>query len=474
MKVKIFTFFVILVVAFASFAPSTVHAQAYKTSYITSITYQNVGTAATTSIQILFYATPSTTTPITVPLSNLDAGASTSLFVGGVSGVTSPFKGSAYIQSDQPLIATLVQNPQNSTTVLVRPLSNGFTSGGATALIASVLRKTNGANTIFSIQNIDDQTNTIDIKFINTSAVIKYETTQSVAAGASYYVDMGTMSSAGSTFDGSVIATAQRADSSDGMIIGSAMELDITGVGAKAFESFSSGANAVYMSSALCKYVGNQTTTYIVQNASLTNPAAVTVTYNPGGSTATAAIGPGAKAYFPTCNSVASGFIGSAVVTSTGAPIVAVGEASGGGLSTAFLGEISGSAKRALPFVRWAPDAYFTGGTYQRTFLAIQNVGAAFIPANSITITYIDSFGHTGTHTYGSDLGVGAKFNSNATNAGLTWFGYAEPPATGYGGAVVINCSAPDCQLIAIGRVDSYVPATHSTAAEDYNAMAIP
>jgi hypothetical protein len=315
--------------------------------------------------------------------------------------------------------------------------------------------------------------NNVTITFNNKKGKKKYTTTQSVAAGASYYVNMGKFSKAGTNFDGSVTATATRSDSSAGKIIGSAMELDYKGVGAKAFESFPSGANAVYMSSALCKYLGTQTTSFVVKNASLTNPAAATVTYYPGGSTATATIGPNGKAYFATCNSVASGFIGSAVITSTGAPVVSIGEASGGGLSTAYLGESSGSANRALPYVRWAPDAYFTDGTHQRTFLAIQNVGSESIPANSITITYTDSFGHTGSHTYSDDLAVGAGFNSDASYAGLSWLGYAEPPASAFGGGATISCTAPGCQITAIGRVETYVSST-KIAAEDYNAMAIP
>jgi hypothetical protein len=473
MKVKTFTILVILVLAFASFAPGNVSAQAYSTSFTTSITYQNVGTAATTNLQILFYATPATTTPITVTQPNLAAGASTSVFVGNLSTVTSPFKGSAVMQSDQPLLATLVQIPQNSTTVVVRPLSNGFSDGGPTALIATVLKNTYAANTIFSIQNIDSVANNVDIKFYNTSAVKVDEITQAIQSGASLSVDANSRSALGTSFNGSVVATATRADASAGKIVGSAMELDITGTGAKAFESAASGATTLYMPSALCNVYGGQKTSYAVQNTSLTTATNVTVTYNPGGLHATKAIGAGAKASFSACDVVAAGFVGSAVVTSSGTPVIAVGKASGAGLSTAFLGEASGVAKLALPYVRWAPDAYYMNGSRQRTYIAIQNVGSATIPANDITVTYTDSFGHTGTHTYANALASGAKFNSNATSAGLTWFGMAEPPAAGYGGGATINCSAPSCQLIAIGRVATYVSSTN-TAAEDYNAMPMP
>ena len=267
---------------------------------------------------------------------------------------------------------------------------------------------------------------------------------------------------------------AKRADNTDGKIVGTALELDITGVGAKAFESVVAGARKLYMPSALCNVFGGQSTSYAVQNTSLSASTVVTVTYYPGGQQSTKPIGPGAKASFPACDTVGPGFVGSAIVESYATDVIAIGKAFGAGLSTAFLGEPQGYAKLALPYVRWAPDPYYFNGSRQRTFIAIQNVGVNTIPAGSITITYTDPFGHTGTHTYNQDLAPGAKFNSNASMAGLTWFGMAEPPATGFGGGAIINCTAPGCQLIAVARVATYVPSTGSYAAEDYNGMPVP
>jgi hypothetical protein len=476
MKAKVFTIFIILVLAFASLAPQNVRAQAYTTKFLTSITYQNVGTSATTVLQVLFYATPGTTSPIVITRPNLAAGASTSLNISGLSEITSPFQGSAVMQADQPLLATLVQLPQSSTTVYVRPLSDGFSDGSSTALFATVLKNTYSANTIFSIQNMDTVTNIVDIKFYNTSASLVHEIpSQSIESGASFYVDAGSLSALGSSFNGSVVATALRGDlSTPGKIIGSAMELDITGVGAKAYESVSAGANTIYMASALCNAFSQlQNTSYAVQNTSTTLSTDVTVTFKPGNLTAVYTIGPGAKHSFGACATVANGFSGSAVVTAVGAPVIAMGKVGGGGFSTAFMGQASGAAHLSLPYVRWAPDAYYLNGSRQRTSIAIQNVGSADIPANDITVHFTDSFGHAGSYTYPNILAVGAKFSANATNAGLTWFGSAEPPAAGYGGGAIIDCSATDCQLIAIARVQTYVSASN-TAAEDYNGMAIP
>ncbi|MEM2045886.1 MAG: hypothetical protein QXO20_06905 [Candidatus Bathyarchaeia archaeon] len=474
MKIKVFSILAVLLLVVATLTlPKSVRAQAYSTRFTTSITYQNVGTGSAT-LQILFYAQPTTTTPIVINRPSLGPGESASIFVGNLSEIADGFRGSAIIQSDQPLLATLVQVPQGSTTVFVRPLSNGFSQGGPTALIATVLKNTYGAHTIFSIQNVDSEPNNVSIQFYNTSATLVHTINQTIQPGASFYVDTATVSELGTSFNGSVVAIAKRADNTDGKIVGTAMELDITGVGAKAFESVAAGAKKLYMPSALCDVYGGQRTSYAVQNTSLTTSTSVKVTYYPGGLSVTKSIGPGAKASFSACETVSAGFVGSAVVESTTTDVIAIGKAFGAGLSTAFLGESQGYAKLALPYVRWAPDSYYLNGSRQRTYIAIQNVGNDTIPANSITITYTDPFGHTGTHTYNQALAPGAKFNSNASLAGLTWFGMAEPPASGFGGGALITCTAPNCQLIAVARVATYVPATSSTAAEDYNGMPVP
>jgi hypothetical protein len=447
------------------------YAQAYSTQFTTAITYQNVGTSQAT-ISINFYSSPSSTTPIVYNPPNLAAGQGASLFIGGISSIPSGFQGSAVISSDQPIVATLVQVPQGSSTVFVRPMSNGFSEGAPRALIATVLKNQFGSHSKFSIQNMDSVANNVNIKFYNLSAAVVHEINTTIQPGAAFYVDAATVSQLGTSFNGSVVATAKRSDNTDGKIVGSSVELDITGTGGKAFESVASGATTIYMPSALCKFTAaQQNTAYAVQNTSLSNSTNVTVTYNPGGLSETKSIGPGAKATFFTCDVVGAGFIGSAIVTSSSTDVIAVGKAYGGGLSTAHLGSPSGSSKIALPYVRWAPDTYYFNGSRQRTYIAVQNVGGSNIPAGSITLTYTDPFGHTGTHTYNQPLAIGEKFNSNPTNAGLTWFGMGEPPSSSYGGGVIINCTAPNCQLVAIARVQTYVPATSSTAAEAKNRL---
>jgi hypothetical protein len=482
MKTRLFTTLIILAIGLAAFTQPA-QAQAYTTSFTTSITYQNVGTADTTTLQILFYAAPTTTVPITITRANLAAGAGTSVSIGTLGDIGAGFKGSAVMQADQPLLATLVQVP-GAGAVKVRPLSNGFAAGSAQSLIATVLKNmfSPANNTVFSVQNVDSEANDINIKFYNTSAAMVHEADYAaVEPGAAVYYDTG---AAGdllpSPFNGSAVVTAARAGGGDGAIVTSAMELEITGVGAKAFEGVAEGAATFYMPSALCNFsigVGLLTNTaYAIQNTSLTTPTDVTVTFS-NGATDTKTIGAGAKASFVACNAtgMTQNFNGSATVTSTATDVIAVGKAYGAGLSTAFVGAAdgSGTAKVALPYVRWASAANWALGTQQRVFITIQNIGAAAITGDVI-VNYVTCTGTiAGTDTITTDVAVGAKVNSNASKAGLTEFGLCGGGGPAYGGGVMITAPAGS-QLAVVARVSTLDTATNLMVGEDYNGLNAP
>lgn len=464
--------FVIVAMLLATLGVGLASAGAYDTAFTTSITYQNVGDG-TATIQLLFYADPTSTSPITVPLSDLAAGAGSSVFVGSLGDVDPGFEGTAIMQSDQPLLATLVQVPQGSTTVKVRPLSNGFSTGGPTALIATVLKNTFDENVVISVQNIDTEQNDVTVTFYDTEANDVHTVTQAnLEPGAGFYVDAGAISELGTAFNGSAVIEAVRNDSSDGKIIASALDLKINGVGGLAFESVASGGTTFYMPTALCNVFGGQNTSYAIQNTDLATSTDVTVTYS-SGETDVKTIGPGAKASFPACDVNAAGFTGSATITSDTTPVIAVGKAFGAGLSTGFMGAATGYEELALPYVRYTADATYLGGTRQRVFIAIQNVGGSDV--SDVTVEYLDKNGVVvGTHTIAS-IAAGAKANSNASNAGLTEFGYYDDNT--FGGSVIITGPAGS-QLVAIARVNTCTAnngsACTTLAGEDYNAMPVP
>jgi hypothetical protein len=450
----------------------------YETPFATSITYQNVSSSPA-HVVFSFYS-EKTATSIDVAR-DLPANAGASLSVASLTGseaLPANFLGSAVLSSDQPVVATLVQIPQPSTsTVKNRPLSNGFAQGSPQVLLATVLKNQFNTTSRFSIQNAAAGNVDITLKFYRvgetTPAVTLTE--PNIPPGAAKYYDAGAITDLGASFDGSAVVSAVASGTTTAAdIVGSVLELQTNNVGVRAFEGVPStaAANTVYMATALCGVAGT-TSSYAVQNTSSSNSANVTVTYSNGATQATT-IGAGGKSSFNTCNAagVSSGFSGAAKITSVGAPIVVIGKVGGNNRYTAFLGETSGSAKLALPYVRWS-NTKFDTGQYQRAAIAIQNIAGSAV--SNVRVRYLNKLGaEVGVHTIAS-IDAGAKANSNATNAGstieLTEFGNPEAnPGGGFGGSVIIEGPAGS-RLIAVVRISSNT--TGGIVAEDYNGITV-
>jgi hypothetical protein len=444
---------------------------AYTTSFTTSITYQNVGTATANSSLTYFSENSGTSIPTT--LAALPAGAGSSVFVGNVSQVGAGFKGSAVLSSDQPLVATLVQIPAAASAVKNRPLSNGFSAGASSVRLATVLKNQFSTTTVFSVQNAGSAAVNFTVNLIPVSGATISIPVNNLPAGAAKYFDMGTLSNVtAASFNGSATITSSTPGAS---LVATAMELSTTGRAVSAFEGVTGGASTVYMASALCNFnVSGQptNTAYAIQNvgSAATN---ITVNFSSGKTVTVNGVAAGAKTSVQGCaGSNANGFIGSATITaSSGGSIVAIGKVSGAGISSAFLGATAGASKLALPYVRWSQSQFSTGAR-QRAFIAIQNIGAA-LPANSITVKYVDVNGTTvGTHTINTAVGTGAKTNSNpfVLGAPAAEFGYSI--AGKFGGGAIVQGPAGS-QLVAVVRVVSFVPATGETVGEDYNGIPV-
>lgn len=468
-----------LVLVLASVAVASAQLPAVQTQFVTAITFQNVGTAQA-NVVFQFYQ-QGQATPITVQRP-LAAGAGSSLFVGGLTGseaLPANFLGSAVMSSSQPVVATLVQIPQ-STTVKVRPLSNGFSNVTSEVLLATVLKNQFNTTSRFSVQNADGARATVSVQLKSTDGTTIDLPAETLPAGAAKYYNMGELSQvSAASFNGSATVTAVReGTSTPANIVGSVVELSTTGVQATAFEGVSGGSTTVNVATALCKVPGTLAdTAYAVQNVG-DQAADFTVTFQPGGATLTKNIAPSAKASFGACEVNSPGFSGSAKITSSEEMVViAKAFVVPGTLSTAFLGEATGSDTLALPYVRFTSQANFNAGdaARQQAYIAIQNVGTAAV--GPVTLTYRDkNGGQVGVHTIDS-IAPGAKANSNATAATgdaakLLEFGNPEsqPDGQGFGGAVIVT--GPDgSQLIAVVRVVSNWQG--SVIGEDYNGIPI-
>ena len=479
MRAKVFSLAVafLTITALIGMPALPVQAIAYGTSFTSSVTYQNVGSAPTTTLTLNFYPAGSSTA-IPVTLGNLAKYAASSIYVGSLSSISSGFQGSAVLSSDQPMVATLVQVPPSTSTVKNRPLSNGFSNGAPVISIATVMKNA-PTNTSFSIQNVDPSHGadlTVQFYAIGSTTPIT-DTVTNLPSGSSKIYDMGTFSKiTSSTFNGSVTITAkQTGTTTDGSIVGSALELSTTSDAADAFESTSGGASKVYMPSAFCNYGAhsNITSYYAIQNVDPSADSQVTANYSNGNHEGPITIHAGNKFSFGGCDAASgntAGFIGSAIVNSSGGQIVGIGKIVGDGLTTAFIGASSGSEKLAAPYVRYT-TAHWYDGTRQRAFIAIQNVGSA-LNAGDVKVYYYDKTGAlVGTDTNTKSLAMGDKFSTSAANLGTAGaeFGFS---SSGTGGAVIIN-GPTGSQLVAIVRIQTYLVSTGGMVGEDYNAMPI-
>jgi len=513
----------------AAFAASN----AYETNYVTSITYMNVGTDAA-NLSVTFYnAADGTTADYPLVNSNgsavtIPVKASSSIAISTVSSLSSTWKGGAVISSNQPLIATMVQ-VSNDSVIKVRPVSNGFqsTDGSGTIIVPTVMKAcfNDKLTTRFNVQNVGSSSSTasIAVKWPNGDTAYSV-TTPSLAPGAVYAVDMGSVTTttsgnytppSGCTFNGSAVIT------STGSMVASALETSTINKYANSFEGFkgtaADGATKIYMPSAMCNINygdGDQSSAYAIQNlASTPTTIDVSFTYQIRtngvlGSAVTSKITldiPAfAKASVPGCdalknsvgnkNNVTSGSgmpnnsIGSAVIESktVGNNIVAISKVLGAGLTTATPGIMSGGTTVNVPFVRYSTkcyvptvsDAVCQSASRQRTLFAVQNVGTS---AATVTMTLYNQNGvSVGTLTTASII-AGSKVSvspmdatiTSATNAtAFSEFGYWCPAITdaqagctiAYAGSASFTSSSP---IAVITRVMTMSPLGPS--GDDYN-----
>jgi hypothetical protein len=432
---------------------------------------------------------------VNVPF-NLNSNGSTEILVGTLSGLGSGWKGSAVISADQPVVAALVQVPPSG---YGHMMSNAFTSAEGTSnlFLTTFLRNVGNEVSLFSVQNIESEAINIRARFIDTAGNPVITPTLVLQANTAKFFDAANAEAtigAGfpTIFNGSVVVTATKvSDGSPARIVGISETRRNDTVSspdrfrAYAFEAvpLSAGAQTIYMPTALCNHgSGSQTTFYAIQNLSFTSPTVITVTYAAGTGTTPSPnvqnLPPLAKVSVNPCqtNNAAS-YSGAATITSSSQPIAAVGKAvqtSGPPtqprFTTAFLAQASGASRLALPYIRWSPAP---PGTDFSSFVAIQNIGSASIPAGQLTVTYYAQNGTVAANcTSVVAMAVGAKLNSTAANTFPTNFNCS--PAVGssssfIGSAVIQGPSGSN--LLAVVR--NFAPAAQIHT-EDFNAILLP
>jgi hypothetical protein len=488
MSKKLLFAVIAVILLFAMVAPMASAQSATGQAWVTSITYYTPSDTGGTLL-ISFFAEGSAT-EITIPGITLQPHTAGSLYVGGVSTLPTSFKGSAVLSSDVYVVATSVTNATSpETNNYARVLYTGFSEADAASqvYIATMLKNQFNTTSTLAIQNTESFAVKANVKVYQVGTTTPFVEKDYVIPPQSDVI-LGGPSNAGalnlpSGFNGSAVVTGAKdgEPGTPGKLVASVQETDDSGRGARAFEGVSTSANTIYMASMNCKSGPDPlTSTYAIQNASLTEDASVTIDfYNRDGvkiaSMPAVGLTPGAKtSQNPCSNGVAAGTIGSAVISSTGGKIIAMGKvASPGGISTAFLGQPGGAAKIAAPYIRWAKDTT----SEWRTFVAIMNVGGS--PATNVQAKYYDGNATLkATHTIADaahPLGPSIKRNTDPATAGALQpdgtFGLATAGVP-YGGSIEITSDQP---IVVVVRASKSVNlGTTTTFGEDYNGVAIP
>jgi hypothetical protein len=384
----------------------------------------------------------------------------------------------------------------------LRMFSNGFSSsdGSNQFLIATTLANRWDRTTIISIQNLESESITVNLKFFDADiGVFASEIEHIIPANSSKYIEMDSQTDTGITspiFNGSLIIDASKTEGGGSAnVVASANELYTDRDVGASFGGLplSRASNKIYLSTALCKAYGLDTY-YAVQNTSYTESATFIVEYfGTNGFKRTVdgpyTIGPGQKKSIETCSpssgAYMGGFTGSAIIQTTdpSSRLVALGKAQTQRsnpsytyhLFTIFNGESQGYSKIGFPYVRWANTTRFEAssnmGTYQRTYFAIQNLEST---TSKVNLFYYDKDGGL-VSTHELTISANSKANSDAKVAGALGkngmnngeFGYYSDGSSG--GSVILQAHPdnPTAQFTAILRVQ------HPGWGEDYNGIGI-
>jgi hypothetical protein len=261
-------------------------------SYATEIFCTNVGSSATTTIQINFYGSDSSTVVLSYSdTTALAAGTSRSYFTPSLSpSLPNPFIGSAVVSADQPLECSvnseLVDPNVGTTSVPARfsTVEGVDSSHVSTTLYAPQLDKAlSGWNSYFAIQNTEQTDITVNVSYVDRFGTAYPSANESVLIPAQsnhvFYPENN--ANLPSNFLGGVTVT------STGMMAGMVTiynaDTDYTTSQFQSYPFFSSGANKLWVPNFVRNYYGYNTG-LSVQNVG-TASTTFTVTFSFAGST---------------------------------------------------------------------------------------------------------------------------------------------------------------------------------------------
>ena len=461
-KASLAIFSIIISLSLALAPVST--ASAISTGFSTSITYQNIGSDIA-HVTILYYADGKTeATSIVQP--DLAVGASQTVSLANLAPATIGTRGAVVIKSDMEIAVLTTQVP-TPTTIKGRGLASA-TSSGSSQIWLPNLRKASNGTQVLSIQNLDSAVADIKLTFYGGASPVSVEK-KNIPAGGSAYIDLAEVTGLTIPFIGTAqVVTAQSGSTTPGKISGMALHSFGTATEVYATESISTGGNKLYMPLALCYGMGGMSTSYYVFNTDATQSAIVTVLYS-SGKLETATLPAHGQRYFNACTptGTVSGYSGSAVITTNGPAILAVGNIKSNGMAATFTGQAVGGKKLALPVALYS-TANYANGQKSRTTISVMNLGSS-LAAGAVKARYYGRDGTlVGTVSFPA-FASGSRIDTSAAQLGTAGaeFGYY---SNGVNGGSVIIEGLSGSSLVAVAWVVNVAgPGLYS--GETYNAI---
>jgi len=378
-------------------------ASAQGITYTSGFQVQNLG-SSTANIVVKYYNQDGSQ-PIADVSTTVAAGSSKNFYP-----IDPPdgFNGSVVVEGDQPIVAianTLGNSPQYQAS------TESFSAGATKVGLPLIMLDNNGYYTWFNVQNAGSADASVSVQYIPGSAGSAYsEGPVTIKPGAAHTFDQrGMDASLGAKFVGSAVVT------SDQPVVATVMQVGDTYKNMLGYNGFTGGSTEVALPLVMANNSGFFTGIQ-VQNVG-TGSTTVTIDYGPDTS---------GSGFAPTNDSVTlaqneshtflqSGgqwtqkYIGSAKVTTTGEPIVAIVNQVNlaAGLGTAYNGfdPATATSNVSAPLIMSNNSGYFTA-------VQVMNVGSS---STTVTGTY-------GPNTGGSTPPPGPETKTLAPDESVTWF----------------------------------------------------
>lgn len=366
------------------------------------------------------------------------------------------FSGSAVVSANQP-VSTVLQGFDSTNPAVNRTLYDGFTDGALSVYVPAISNAYADQTSLLAVQNVDNTPASVSIRYFERftgqqSAII----TDTIPPNASHFYDSSALPAAqtlAAPWTGAALL-----QSTGGRIVAAVHQPYLSSNKAVAFEGTAAVGTEVYLPSALYLYAPQQQTSFIAVQNTQANPIDAAVTfYNRDGSVSGTAGGQiqgfQKQSWNPGSAGIGAEFNGSAVVRASGPIAVAVNIGSATDLSLAYTGQLQGTTKQALPYIRWSPSSNQKGW---RTYVAVMNVDQT-LPAD-ITLRYYDTDGSLTFANTITNVAPNTKANHN--------------PGMFIGDSTFIGTIEIQATRSVIGLVNAIT--VDNSLAESYTSIAIP